>query len=390
MEIRTKKLYFCIFLIFLILAVALVVIFVPSSVFAASELKYDEAIVVAEEVNMRLRPSSEAPIIWQFDKNTRIGVFCEEEEGWYRIIFGNYRGYVSSEYVYVSSSEEQYGIILEDNTNIYTGTGAYGKPLEELNAGNGIEIIGASGDYFEIITDNGVTGFVSMSKVELTKGKVTATMLMEGMEGVEVKKMQQQLRKRGFLLASATGYYGEKTVDAVKLFQKKAGISADGVAGDATLQMLNDDSNDIKITLAERAGINGDVEYSDWEKIKNVFSKGTYATVVDVKTGITYKAFRFGGWYHADCVPASKADTAKMLKMSGGKWSWNRRPVWVVVGGHVYAASQHTMPHMVDYDKNDDFVGHFCMHFKGSKVHENSKACPRHQSCVTAAYNAAH
>ena len=388
MSLRIKHLYFYIGFIVLLIVVSFL-LFSPRTAHA-EELNFDEAVITADEVNMRLRPTPDSPAIYRFEENTRIGVFCEEVEGWYRIIYGNYRGYVSSEYVYVSTGEEQFGIVLFDETNVYTGTGAYGKPLAALNAGNGVEIIGASGEYFEVVTDEDVTGFIHMSSIELTKAKVTATMLMEGMEGVEVKKMQKQLKNRGFLLASATGYYGEKTTDAVKLFQEKAGISADGVAGEKTLEMLNDDSNGIKITLAQRAGINGDVEYSDWSKIKNVFSKGTYATVVDVRTGISYKAYRFGGWHHADCVPASKSDTAKLKKISGGQWSWNRRPIWVVVGGHVYAASQHTMPHMVDYDRNDDFVGHFCIHFKGSLVHENNKACPRHQSCVTAAYNAAH
>lgn len=390
MDTRNKRLYIYAYAAAFLLAAVLIFVFVPMQASAAPLPEFEEAVITGDSVNMRLRPSAESPAVYKFEQNTRVGVFCEEDNGWYRIIFGNYRGYVSGEYVYMSSADEMYGNIRTDNTSIYSGTGAYGAPLATLNAGQGIEIVGASGEFYEVTTDNNITGFIPIANIELTKAKVAATMLKEGMEGTEVKKMQQQLKERGFLLTSATGYYGEKTQDAVKLFQRKAGLSADGIAGEKTLEMLNDESNGIKVTLAERAGISGDVEYSTWDKIKNVFSKGTYATVVDVRTGITYKAYRFGGWYHADCVPASKADAAKIKKMSGGKWSWNRRAVWVVVGGHVYAASQHTMPHMVDYDRNDDFPGHFCIHFKDSKVHETSKPCPRHQACVVAAYNAAH
>ncbi len=352
--------------------------------------QFEEAVVTGDSVNMRLRPSAESPVVYKFDHETRVGVFCEETEGWYRIIYGNYRGYVSSEFVFWSSDEQRAGNILHDNTSVNAGTGAYGVPLATLNAGTGVSIIGTSGDFYEVETQDGVVGFVAIDNLELTKSQIATTMLRENMEGAEVKKMQQELRKRGFLLSSATGFYGEKTTDAVRLFQQKAGLAADGIAGQQTLEMLNDPDNGISITLAQRAGVTGEVEYSSWDKIKGVFSKGTYATVVDVKTGITYKTYRFGGWYHADCVPASKADTAKMKKMYGGSWSWNRRAIWVVVGGHVYAASQNGMPHLPDVNKEDDFPGHYCIHFKGCMVHETSAPCPRHQACVVAAYRAGH
>jgi len=148
--------------------------------------------------------------------------------------------------------------------------------------------------------------------------------------------------------------------------------------------MLYGDNN-IKVTAAERIGLSG-VVLSDWDQIKNVFKRYSYATVTDVATGISYKVYRFGGWYHADCVPATKEDTAKMKKANGGEWGWNRRAVWVTVGGKTYAASQNNMPHMVDANKDDNFPGHFCIHFNGSMVHENSKSCPRHQAAVQKAY----
>ena len=49
----------------------------------------------------------------------------------------------------------------------------------------------------------------------------------------------------------------------------------------------------------------------------------------------------------------------------------------------------HSMPHMANPTRTNGFDGHFCIHFNGSKVHENSKACPRHQKMVQYAYNAA-
>lgn len=138
--------------------------------------------------------------------------------------------------------------------------------------------------------------------------------------------------------------------------------------------------------LEVRRGYNPDIPFYT---INGKWKRGTYATVTDVKTGIQFKVYRFGGWFHADCEPATAADTAKMKKACGGSWTWNRRPIWVTINGVTYAASQHDMPHMVDVVADNDFPGHFCIHFNHSKVHETNAECPRHQACVQYAYKKA-
>ncbi len=206
------------------------------------------------------------------------------------------------------------------------------------------------------------------------------------MSGIEVQNMQKELKERGFLTASATGFYGEKTVQAVKDFQKKAGISSDGIAGEATLELLYGD-NDIRTTLSERYGISGTVELASWDEIEHIFTEGTTALVTDVATGIQYHAYRFGGWFHADCYPVDADDTANMKEANGGVWDWNRRSIWVTVGSRTFAASQNNMPHMANPNPNDNFEGHFCIHFNESMVHETEAECSRHQSAVQYAYS---
>ena len=46
-----------------------------------------------------------------------------------------------------------------------------------------------------------------------------------------IKQMQEALIAQGYLDAEATGYYGPKTMDAVKAAQKAFGLTADGIAG---------------------------------------------------------------------------------------------------------------------------------------------------------------
>lgn len=64
-------------------------------------------------------------------------------------------------------------------------------------------------------------------------------MLLEGAEGRDVKMLQEQLVDLGYLDESDVDqFYGEKTIEAVKAFQKRNGLSADGKAGEKTLEKL--------------------------------------------------------------------------------------------------------------------------------------------------------
>lgn len=368
-----------------ILVIASIIMMLPAEAFAEGSF-FEEATVTGEEVNMRLRPSDDAPVVTVLQKGDRIGVYCEEQPGWYRAIFGNYRGYVNSEFVFLATADSMIGLVLADETQIRQFANEYSESMGELTVGTAIEITDMVGDWYYTETDSG-SGYVNKAGIELSKSDSAVSLLKPGMQGVAVAGMQRELRDRGFFAGSVTGYYGDLTLEAVKSFQKEAHLSQDGIVGEKTLELLYGD-NDIQTTAAKMAGIKGEVVLSDWDTIGTKWKKGTYATVTDVKTGIQFRVYRFGGWYHADCEPATAADTAKMKKACGGAWTWNRRPIWVTLdsNGITYAASQHDMPHMVDVVKGNDFPGHFCIHFNHSKVHETSKECPRHQACVQYAY----
>ncbi len=61
---------------------------------------------------------------------------------------------------------------------------------------------------------------------------------MFGDEDQYVKKLQQALYDGGYLKTRPTGYFGEATLAAVIAFQKKKGLTADGIAGVATQKAL--------------------------------------------------------------------------------------------------------------------------------------------------------
>ncbi len=59
-----------------------------------------------------------------------------------------------------------------------------------------------------------------------------------GSRGEDVKQIQTKLKRWGYYNGSIDGIYGSKTLEAVKYFQRKNGLTADGIAGPATLRAM--------------------------------------------------------------------------------------------------------------------------------------------------------
>jgi N-acetylmuramoyl-L-alanine amidase len=69
-------------------------------------------------------------------------------------------------------------------------------------------------------------------------GGVVQTISKYGSTGSEVKQIQTKLKSWGYYKGSVDGVYGTGTKNSVTSFQKKNGLTADGVAGTATLKAL--------------------------------------------------------------------------------------------------------------------------------------------------------
>lgn len=62
--------------------------------------------------------------------------------------------------------------------------------------------------------------------------------LREGNSGALVRNLQQALKDQGYFRLTVDGLYGVGTTDSVKEFQRRKGLSQDGVAGPATQRIL--------------------------------------------------------------------------------------------------------------------------------------------------------
>ncbi|WP_239587618.1 hypothetical protein [Bacillus pakistanensis] len=123
------------------------------------------------------------------------------------------------------------------------------------------------------------------------------------------------------------------------------------------------------------------LESLEWEKVDKIIPRDSKFTVIDIESGKSFEVQRRAGSSHADVQPLTKKDTKMMKNIYGGKWSWNRRAILVLVDDQLIAASMHGMPHGAGALDNN-FSGHFCIHFKGSTTHGSHRKDPAHQLMI--------
>ena len=123
---------------------------------------------------------------------------------------------------------------------------------------------------------------------------------------------------------------------------------------------------------------------------KNVLKKGKYAYIYDIDTGTELRIKRMGGHNHADVEPATAADTAKLLRVANGKFSWKSHAVILKAGGKYVACGINTEPHGDQTILNNNYDGQFCLHMSGSITHGTSTENENHQKSIDRAYEWAH
>ncbi|WP_366924148.1 LysM peptidoglycan-binding domain-containing protein [Metallumcola ferriviriculae] len=262
--------------------------------------------------------------------------------------------------------------------------------------------------------------------------------LRYGMTGEDVGQLQQSLQQRGYYQDyRVDGIYGPGTLKGVQNFQRDQALAVTGVVAGETMDRLVPQQAGMQLIRATHLvargdtlwllsqrygttvsaimaanGMNGSIIYIgqtlaipaagevkmptpsrggnrsadlvSWDQAKEIFAMYDYAVVTDVATGIAFKVQRRGGSLHADSQPLTAVDTAKM-KQIYGEWSWARRAITVTVDGRTMAASMNGMPHGDGAIKDNNFPGHFCIHFLGSRTHGTKSLDPAHQQAVRVA-----
>jgi N-acetylmuramoyl-L-alanine amidase len=208
---------------------------------------------------------------------------------------------------------------------------------------------------------------VSIAVIVFTQGAqpAGAADYRRGSTGGAVGQIQRKLSEWGYYSGAADGIYGRGTEDAVKRFQSKNGLRADGIAGAATLKALgisaasaptaqsNDAALLARLISAEARGepYRGQVAVG-----AVVLNRVEHPSFPNTISGVIYQSGAFSciddGQFDepvADSAYAAARDALNGVDPAGGaiyyfnpvtatsKWIWSR-PLILVIGNHRFCA----------------------------------------------------
>jgi len=439
MTLKSRLFHACrrITCLFLCMFVLLTNLSFPADAFAAAKG------VTNAKVVLRKSASTNSKALATVYKGTNVSVL-DDGDTWCKVRYGEFTGYMMKKYVNVSGSTSssssnaassssstaadkikalgdapgsmRYGDINSDVTKLqqalqilgyYKGKldGKYGSgtqaSVKAYQKANGLTADGTAGkktvtklfgscraSSLTTQTSDSTSSTANSSKhptvSSISKIGSVPGFSKKGYTGTDVVKLQQALECLGYYSGAIDGEYGDLTFKAVKRYQSKKGLKADGIAGEATIRSLFG-----KEAASSGSTASYKTEVPDWYKdnVSKLIPKGARFTVKDVKTGKTFEMVRWSGGDHMDAEPRTSKDTSTLKSIYGGSFSWDRRAILILYKDHVYAASMNGMPHGTTTISNN-FNGHICIHFKNSKTHESDKVDPDHQKAVTNASKA--
>ncbi len=302
--------------------------------------------VTASALVLREGPGIDQPMLGEIPGGAQL-TLLSYSEGWYFIQYGEQYGYVSARYVRVNLPQgAPEPVATPDFPFPYPSAIVQTPPDLSLPA---LSFTGENNPNYPRV-------------------------LKPGDMGNSVIDLQKTLAAFGYAV-TADGQYGYDTQASVMKLQRKLGLEPDGIVGANTRRLIGNDHP-------------GGVEKLDWWLGGNVaVARLNEATVVDVRTGKRFRISRYGGDNHCDAEPATTADTRTFQSVAGGAWTWDRRPIWLEVNGRVIAASMNCMPHEGQHIFDNDFDGHFCIHFFNSRTHDTDRIDEQHEACVREAWS---
>ena len=191
------------------------------------------------------------------------------------------------------------------------------------------------------------------------------TLSKYGSRGSEVTQIQTKLKRWGYYSGNVDGIYGTQTVNAVKYFQRKNGLTADGIAGPATLKamgiMTSSSSNSSSSSYNSNLNLLSRVIYGEARGEPYTGQVAVGAVVMNriksssfpnTLSGVVYQSGAFDAVKdgQVNLTPDSTARKAAQDAMNGwdpsygaiyyfnpstatNKWIWSR-PMTVTIGKH--------------------------------------------------------
>lgn len=361
----------------------------------------DTCTVNTNRLILRQEATTKSKALQTLPRGTKLEIIKKNGK-WYKVSYGKFTGYVYGKYVIKNKTTVNNKNIFQKGDKgekiktfqlrlkelgYYKATcdGNFGNVMitavKKFQENNGLTVNGIIDKKTQQkLNSNSAINIQGITGILLDKSQT----LKRGDNGSQVKALQRILKKLGYYTNSIDGNYSNRTIAAVSDFQEANNLKITGIANSTTIKKMLS-SNALNKTEAVKREESKKIktESLDWfKKGKSIFSGHPIVQIKDVRTGLIFKAKVLYTGNHLDLEPLTKEDTAILLKINGGEFTWHRRSMLVKYNNHVYAASIYSEPHGRQTILNNNFNGQFCLHFTGSKTNGTNEVKSDHQKCV--------
>ena len=236
--------------------------------------KYPYDTVSMDDVNMRSRANTTSTILKKIQKGDTVTILGVTGS-FYRVEFDGKTGYAMKKYIDGTDpspdpspnpalsmqappaiSEYPYDTTVIDYVKLRKVAETEGEVILTIPAGSVVTVYDRTSNGFVKVKYDGKTGYCVETHINLANipaptpqpGAEKYTELKNGSEGAAVTALQSALEELGYLEEEEVdGKFGAKTEEALKLFQKRNGLTQDGIASqDLQLKLYEDTPKDTR------------------------------------------------------------------------------------------------------------------------------------------------
>ena len=236
--------------------------------------KYPYDTVSMDDVNMRSRANTTSTILKKIQKGDTVTILGVTGS-FYRVEFDGKTGYAMKKYIDGTDpspdpspnpalsmqappaiSEYPYDTTVIDYVKLRKVAETEGEVILTIPAGSVVTVYDRTSNGFVKVKYDGKTGYCVETHINLANipaptpqpGAEKYTELKNGSEGAAVTALQSALEELGYLEEEEVdGKFGAKTEEALKLFQKRNGLTQNGIASqDLQLKLYEDTPKDTR------------------------------------------------------------------------------------------------------------------------------------------------
>ena len=236
--------------------------------------KYPYDTISMDDVNMRSRANTTSTILKKIQKGDTVTILGVTGS-FYRVEFDGKTGYAMKKYIDGTDpspdpspnpalsmqappaiSEYPYDTTVIDYVKLRKVAETEGEVILTIPAGSVVTVYDRTSNGFVKVKYDGKTGYCVETHINLANipaptpqpGAEKYTELKNGSEGAAVTALQSALEELGYLEEEEVdGKFGAKTEEALKLFQKRNGLTQDGIASqDLQLKLYEDTPKDTR------------------------------------------------------------------------------------------------------------------------------------------------